>query len=433
MNTVSFLTLGCKVNQYDTDAMRGLFVQRGYRVVPIHEPSDVCVINTCSVTHIGERKSRQAIRKAKKMNPDTMIVVTGCYAQLTPETIAEIDGVNIIIGTQDRHKIVDFVESYQPATGPQSYVRDIMATKDFEDLHLYGEALEHTRAYIKIQEGCGNFCTFCIIPFTRGRLKSRPIADIVTETDRLVGLGYKEVVLTGIHLGNYGHDFRDGSDLATVVRELLAKTSVERIRLGSIESVELSEELIELLVHEPRLCPHLHLPLQSGSERVLQMMRRHYHLQDYLELVQGLQKKIPGLALTTDLIVGFPGETEEMFQETLQTLRSIGFAGVHIFPYSKRSGTPAASFPNQVPENVKKERVHRAEQVASETAAQYRRSFIGREVAVLVENRLSNGRYEGMTPHYCRVRLVGENFQPGMIVPVQIVDVEDDVLIGTSK
>lgn len=433
MKRVSFLTLGCKVNQYDTDAMRGLFIRSGYEVVGMHEAADVCVINTCSVTHVGERKSRQAIRKMRRLNPDTIIAVTGCYAQLDPGAIAGIEGVRVIVGTQDRARIVDFVESCRNQDGVQNYVRDILPTTDFENLNLYGGAVEHTRAYVKIQEGCGNFCTFCIIPYTRGRLKSRRADDIYAEVRRLTAQGYKEIILTGIHLGNYGQDLGRGHALADVVKMLLAKTDVRRIRLGSIESVELSDELIALLASEPRLCPHLHLPIQSGSERVLRMMRRHYHLSDYLALIDDLRRRVPNIALTTDLIVGFPGETENMFRETLSTLADIGFADVHLFPYSRRQGTPAAEFPQQVPETEKKERVHRAMAVVRAAAAKYRQGFIGTDVDVLVERRLKNGRFEGMSAHYHRVQLTNAVPMTGEIYSAHIIDTDDNGLIGVAE
>lgn len=431
MKTVSFLTLGCKVNQYDTDAMRGLFLARGYRPVETTERADVCVINTCSVTHIGERKSRQAIRRAKRLNPETLIVVAGCYAQLNPEEIAGIEGVNLIIGTQDRRHIVDFVESYQSGSGVQSKVRDILGVRDFENLNLYGEALEHTRAYVKIQEGCDNYCTFCIIPYTRGRLKSRRPEEIYREANYLAAHGYKEIVLTGIHLGNYGKDLGDGIDLTEIVRHLLATTTIPRIRLGSIESVELSAELIAMLATEERLCMHLHLPLQSGSDAVLQRMRRHYRLDAYRRLLRDIRRQVPDVAITTDLIVGFPGETEEMFAETLATLREFGFAAVHVFPYSPRAGTPAASFPEQVPEAVKKERVHAAEAVAAETGQRYRERFVGRTLAVLTERQREDGLYEGLTEHYCRVLIRGNVSHTGALWPVRITAAADGVLQGT--
>lgn len=407
-------------------------MQAGYRIVGTHEVSDVCVINTCSVTHVGERKSRQAIRKMRRLNPDTIIAVTGCYAQLDPDTIAGIEGVRVIVGTQDRSRIVDFVEACQVDGGVQNRVRDILPTTDFENLNLYGGAVEHTRAYVKIQEGCGNFCTFCIIPYTRGRLKSRRPEDIYAEAARLVSQGYKEIILTGIHLGNYGQDLGGKNRLSDVVHLLLRETDIRRIRLGSIESVELSEELITLLATEPRLCPHLHLPIQSGSERVLQMMRRHYRLSDYLALINDLRQRIPDIALTTDLIVGFPGETEEMFRETLCTLQDVGFADVHIFPYSRRKGTPAADFPNQITEAEKKERVHRAEEVVRRAARSYAQQFIGKDVDVLVESRLQSGHFEGMSAHYHRVRLVNEVPQTGEIYATHIIDADDQGLIGRA-
>ncbi len=430
MKTVSFYTLGCKVNQYDSDAMRGMFLRRGYKIVPVHEIADIFVINTCSVTHVAERKSRQMIRRFRRMNPESLIIVAGCYAQLSPDIIAQIKGVNIIIGTHERSKIVDLAEKYNPEEGCVSYIQNIMDIDDFEEMRLYGDAVENTRAYVKIQEGCENYCTFCIIPFTRGKLKSRLPEDIYHEAKRLAEQGYKEIVLTGIHLGNYGRDLNGSIDLAAVVQDLLAKTDIERIRLGSIESVELSDNLVEMLTSESRLCPHLHLPLQSGSDRVLKMMNRHYGLKEYYRLIENLRLRIPDLALTTDIIVGFPGENDEMFAETLNTLRELQFSGVHIFPYSKRAGTPAASYPNQVPEQIKKERVRAAEDVARETAMRYRRKSIGKNAAVLVERLLPNGRYEGTTAHYQKVDLIGDGYSCGKIYTTKILDVTEEGLIG---
>lgn len=304
MKTVSFLTLGCKVNQYDTDAMRSLFFARGYEEVSAKDKADICVINTCSVTHIGERKSRQMIRRAKRLNPQTKIIVTGCYAQLDPKTIQQIDGVNLIIGTQDRTKVVDLIEAYGSSSQAHNAVHDIFETSQFEELNWAHPASNRARSYLKIQEGCNNYCAFCIIPYTRGKLKSRGVEDIYHEARRLDEQGFKEVVLTGIHLGNYGVDLGRQVDLADVVKMLLERTHISRIRLGSIESVEISEELVDLIATNERVCPHLHLPLQSGSEEILRKMRRHYHLQEYVDLISSLRARIPDLAVTTDLIVG---------------------------------------------------------------------------------------------------------------------------------
>ena len=430
MKTVSFLTLGCKVNQYDTDAMRSLFLARGYEEVSAKDKADICVINTCSVTHIGERKSRQMIRRAKRLNPQTKIIVTGCYAQLDPKTIQQIDGVNLIIGTQDRTKVVDLIEAYGSSSQAHNAVHDIFETSQFEELHWAHPASDRARSYLKIQEGCNNYCAFCIIPYTRGKLKSRGVEDIYHEARRLDEQGFKEVVLTGIHLGNYGVDLGRQVDLADVVKMLLERTHISRIRLGSIESVEISEELVNLIATNERVCPHLHLPLQSGSEEILRKMRRHYHLQEYVDLISSLRARIPDLAVTTDLIVGFPGETEELFAETMATLKELRFAGVHVFPYSKRNGTAAATFPDQVSEAVKKERVHAAEKVAEQTATDYRRSFIGKTTNVLLEQQTEDGAWKGFTPHYCQLKIKGEGLKAGMICSTRVVSDDGAMLIG---
>ena len=343
MKTVAFTTLGCRVNQYDTDAMRGLFIQKGYEPVDFDSKADIYVINTCSVTNMGERKSRQLIRKAKRTNEDAYIVVTGCYAQLAPDAIAAIDGVNLVIGTNNRHKIVELVEQLETTEKQINAVRNIMEQATFEEMPLYGNEIDKARAFMKIQEGCNNYCSFCIIPYTRGKLKSRRVDDIKQEAQRLVDHGYHEIVLTGIHLGNYGVELPGRPNLAAVVKELLTIDGLERIRLGSIESVEVSPELVELMATEKRFCSHLHLPLQAGSDAILKAMNRHYTLDEYKELIRNLRARIPGLSVTTDIIAGFPGETDELFEETLNTVKEIGFTHIHAFPYSKRDGTPAAT------------------------------------------------------------------------------------------
>ena len=357
--TVSFITLGCKVNQYDSDAMRTLFIKNGYKVAESDTPADVYVVNTCSVTSIGDRKSRQMVRRIRRENPGAVIAVAGCYAQLAPEVFEKMGNVDVIVGMQNRSRIVEYVEKAARSNAVLNEVRDVMAVKDFENLTVDAEGEVKTRAFIKVQEGCDNYCTFCIIPYARGRLKSRKQKDAIEEIKHLVDRGYREVVLTGIHLGNYGKDLHDGTSLSSLVNELLKIPDLLRIRLGSIESVELSEELIHLMNSEPRVCRHLHLPIQSGSDDVLRAMNRHYRLAEYKNLIADLRKRIPDLALTTDLIVGFPGETEENFKETLATLEELKFSAIHIFPYSQRTGTPAATYPNQVLPEIKKERVIR--------------------------------------------------------------------------
>lgn len=278
MKTVAFTTLGCRVNQYDTDAMKGLFLQKGYEVVPFDDVADIYVINTCSVTNMGERKSRQLIRKAKRTNEAARIIVTGCYAQLDPDAIAAIEGVSLVIGTNNRHRIVELIEEIDVTEQQINAVRNIMEQATFEEMPLLGDESNKSRAFMKIQEGCNNYCAFCIIPYTRGKLKSRRIDDIVQEAKRLVNHGYHEIVLTGIHLGNYGIELPDRPTLADVVKALLDIPELRRIRFGSIESVEVSDELVHLMATNKRVCPNLHLPLQAGSDHVLQLMKRHYTL-----------------------------------------------------------------------------------------------------------------------------------------------------------
>ncbi len=429
---VSFITLGCKVNQYDSDAMRTLFVRNGYTAAGEDEPADVYVVNTCSVTSIGDRKSRQMIRRIRRAHPDSVIAVAGCYAQLAPEVFEKMGDVDVIVGLQNRTHIVDYVEEAMHRTDkkPLNQTVDIMKVDRFENMEVDVEGEVRTRAFIKVQEGCDNYCTFCIIPYARGRLKSRLQKDAVDEIRRLVSKGYREVVLTGIHLGNYGKDLHDGTSLASLVAELVKIPDLLRIRLGSIESVELSEELISIIQNEPKVCRHLHLPLQAGSDAVLKGMNRHYRLPQFKKLINELREKVPGIALTTDLIVGFPGETEENFQETLDTLREIRFSAIHVFPYSRRIGTPAASYPNQISNEVKKDRVHRVQEVEKEIALEYRKQFMGQVVHVLAEE-IKDGYYEGLTDEYVRVSIRDSHIERGHLYPVKIDTITDTGMTGT--
>ena len=426
--TVSFITLGCKVNQYDSDAMRTLFVRNGYSPAE-GDDADVYVINTCSVTSVGDRKSRQMVRRIRRAHPDAIIAVAGCYAQLAPEVFEKMGDVDVIVGHQNRTHIVEYVEKARTAEQPLNEVVDIMKVKDFENMEVDPEGEVKTRAFIKVQEGCDNYCTFCIIPYARGKLKSRLQKDAVEEIRHLVAEGYREVVLTGIHLGNYGKDLHDGTSLATLVAELVKIPDLLRIRLGSVESVELSEDLIHIMQNEPKVCRHLHLPIQSGSDAVLKGMNRHYQLPQFKKLISELREKVPGIALTTDLIVGFPGETEENFLETLETLKEIKFSGIHVFPYSRRTGTPAASYPNQVSNEVKKERVHRVQELEKGIALEYRKQFMGRVVHVLAEE-VKDGFFEGLTDEYIRVSIRDSHIEKGKMYPVRIDTITEDGLSG---
>lgn len=429
---VSFITLGCKVNQYDSDAMRTLFVKNGYRQAGDDENADVYVINTCSVTSIGDRKSRQMVRRIRRAHPEAIIAVAGCYAQLAPEVFEKMGDVDVIVGVHNRSHIVDYVKEAQKRTDkkPLNETVDIMKVKTFENMSVDVTGEVKTRAFVKVQEGCDNYCTFCIIPYARGKLKSRLQKDAVEEIKKLVSQGYREVVLTGIHLGNYGKDLHDGTSLATLVAELVKIPDLLRIRLGSVESVELSEELISIIKNEPKVCRHLHLPIQSGSDAVLKGMNRHYRLPQFKALIAELREKVPGIALTTDLIVGFPGETEENFLETLDTLKELKFSGIHVFPYSRRTGTPAATYPNQVSNEVKKERVHRVQELEKGIALEYRKQFMGKVVHVLAEE-VKDGYFEGLTGEYIRVSIKDSHIERGHMYPVRIDTVTEDGLAGT--
>ena len=402
----AFATLGCKVNQYETESMEGLFKTHGYELVSFSEEADVYVINTCSVTQLGEKKSRQLIRRAHRMNPAAVVAVTGCYAQAEAETIRAMEGVGVVIGTRERGRIVELVEEAMASGQTQDVVGNIMEADTFEDIPLTEWPLR-TRAFLKIQEGCTNFCTYCIIPYTRGPLRSRPVDSIREEAGRLADGGFHEIVLTGIHLGAYGRDLTDDIDLADAAQAVLDAGGIKRLRIGSLESIEVSPKLLALLKEDGRICHHLHLPLQAGHDVVLKAMNRHYTAAEFKDLLAHLLSEVPDLAITTDIIVGFPGETDEIFKETLKYVESLPLSGMHVFPYSRRKGTPAASYPNQVEESVKKERAHRMGQLAEQKAQDYAATWIGKDVEILVE-RCTDGRIEGLTPQYIRVHAEGQ-------------------------
>ena len=428
--TVSFMTLGCKVNQFETETIEGLFHQAGYRTVPFGEAADVCVVNTCSVTALGEKKSRQIIRRARRENEKAIIVATGCYAQLSPQELAKLDGVRLIVGTRDRARIVELVEQAAKEDGVIFDVGDIMAAKGFEDIPLY-DAPTRTRAFLKIQEGCENFCSFCIIPYARGPLRSRPLASVRREAEKLVDAGFKEIVLTGIHLGAYGRDLAERPTLADAARELLAHPGLARLRLGSLESVELSDELFALLQSEPRFARHLHLPLQAGSDTILRAMNRHYDTEGFAKLLENVRKTVPDVSITTDVIVGFPGETDALFEESLDFVSRMGFTKVHVFPYSRREGTPAARMAGQLPTAVKKERVCRMEEAAEGAAKTFREQFLGRTEDVLFETE-TEGISDGLTGGYFRV-YTDAPVKLGEIAPMRLARLYQDGFWGEEE
>lgn len=435
MPTIAFVTLGCRVNQYDTDSMRGLFLKAGYTERDFHDAADVYVVNTCSVTQMGEKKSRQLIRRAKKINPSAIVVVTGCYAQLNPELLSSMPDVDAVVGTNERHRIVPLVQMLLGRGGGEAVtaVHDARNADAFEEIPLYPSAVEHTRADLKIQEGCNNFCSYCIIPYTRGALKSRQPDAIIREAQRLVDAGFRELVLTGIHLGAYGRELPDHPGLALILRRLLEETDVQRIRLGSLESLEVDDELIDVMNQSDRICPHLHLPLQSGSDTILKAMNRKYTKEEFICLIETLRHRIHHLTVSTDLILGFPGETDELFEETLDTLQKLRFSHIHAFPYSPRQGTPAAAMKDQVDPAVKKKRVEIVQTLSARQKAEWLQQMIGQTVRVLIEKQ-DGMMGEGFSENYERVCVRGLTpHQEGSIVPVVLTGADDHRLTGIIK
>lgn len=434
MPTIAFVTLGCRVNQYDTDSMRGLFLKDGFTEASFEEAADVYVINTCSVTQVGEKKSRQMIRRTKKRNTGAKVIVTGCYAQLDPQLLTSMPEVDAVVGTNERKHIVSIVRELLSEGEDEekiTAVHDARAKDDeFEEIPLYPSAVEHTRADLKIQEGCNNFCSYCIIPYTRGALKSRQPDAVIAEANRLVKAGFKEIVLTGIHLGAYGRDLPEKPGLAQILDRLVKETDVSRIRMGSIESLEIGEDMIDVMNSSDRICPHLHLPLQSGSNAVLKAMNRHYTKEEYIELIERLRSRIHGLTVSTDLILGFPGETEENFAETMDSLEKLKFSHIHAFPYSQRRGTPAAARKDQVPGPVKKHRVELVNELSKRQKAALLASLVGKTAQVLIEKQ-DGTQGEGFSENYERVVVenLPENAQ-GTIVTAKLTAADDDKLYG---
>ncbi len=432
MPTVAFITLGCKVNQTETEAMSGLFRHRGYEMVDATEKADVYVINTCSVTHLGERKSRQMVRRAGRLNPDAIVAVTGCFAQLSPAETAAIQGVDVVVGTQNRSHIVDYVEQAREQKLQVQAVSDIMSMREFEEIPLQ-DSPGRTRAFMKIQDGCDNYCSYCIIPYARGHLRSRSLGGISEETRFLADAGYREIVLTGINLGTYGRE-TGRHTLVDAVRAVLAEPRIARVRLSSTESLEISAELIELMEQDSRLCPHLHLPLQAGDDAILSAMRRPYTTGDYADLLKRLRSRVSDLAVTTDIIVGFPGESADRFARSLEFASAMQFAKIHVFPYSKRSGTPAASFAGQVGDAEKKCRVADLMQVSEQGSLNFRQRMLGKTLPVLLE-RIVDGIAEGLTPNYQRVFIAEEiaGLTENQLVQTELVGICDEGLSGRLK
>ena len=394
--------LGCKVNAYETEAMQELLEDSGYEIVPFHEKADIYIINTCTVTNMADRKSRQMLHRARKMNPDAIVAACGCYVQEKPEEVA--DCVDIVIGNNRKKEIVHILEEYEKGReGIRKDLVDIGHTREYEDLHLSRTA-EHTRAYIKVQDGCNQFCSYCIIPYARGRVRSRSMESVREEVETLAGNGYQEVVLTGIHLSSYGID--TGTDLLSLIRTVHEVAGIKRIRLGSLEPRIITEEFAEAIAGLPKMCPHFHLSLQSGCTETLKRMNRRYTAEEYYEKCELLRKYFRNPALTTDVIVGFPGETEEEFKASRDFIDKVDFYETHVFKYSRREGTKAAAMPDQVPEEEKTRRSNILLDLNRKKQAAYEQRLLGTTQEVLIEEEIQrNGEiYQvGHTREYVKV------------------------------
>ena len=428
MKKVAFYTLGCKVNQYETEAMLEMFEKNGYENVPSEDYADVYVINTCTVTHMSDRKSRQYIRRVKKKNPDSIIAVVGCYSQISPEEILDIEDVNLVMGTNDRRSIVDKVKDIDSGS-KVSTVDDIVKVREFEEIEI-SQTNGKTRAFIKIQDGCDRYCSYCIIPYARGRIRSRDRRSIMDEIRKLAENGYKEVVLTGIHVASYGRDLEEDIDILTIIKDVNEVDGIERIRLSSVEPVLFTEDFIDQISKIDKLVPHYHLSLQSGCDATLKRMNRRYTTEEYRRTVDNLRSRIPRVSLTTDVIVGFPGETNEEFSETLDYLKDLKLMHMHVFKYSPRKGTPAASMKDQVDPQMKQMRSDSLLALSTKNFRLFADQFKDTDLKVLFEEVDKDGYYEGLTDNYMRIKVRSDQDIRGQILPVRIEEICDDYCIG---
>ncbi len=446
MKKAALHNLGCKVNSYETEAMQQLLESAGYEIVPFAEGADVYIINTCSVTNIADRKSRQMLHRAKKMNPEAVVVAAGCYVQAAGEELKKDEAVDLVVGNNKKTELVSILEDYfvqRKNTEEESswehtaapgkaleHVIDISDTREYENLSI-DRISDHTRAFIKVQDGCNQFCSYCIIPYTRGRVRSRRSDEVLEEVKRLTASGYKEIVLTGIHLSSYGMDFPEEERLTLLdlIRSIHEVEGLKRIRLGSLEPRIVTEEFASALAGLDKICPHFHLSLQSGCNDTLKRMNRHYTTEDYLNRCQILRKAFHNPAITTDVIVGFPGETEDEFQMTREYLKNVRFYEMHVFKYSKRNGTRAAVMPEQIPESAKAERSNELLCLEKEMSLEYRKSWLGSRTEVLMEEEywLNDVHYMiGHTREYVKAAVPYEEGLKGVVTDGILMEMMND-------
>lgn len=431
MKTAAFHNLGCKVNAYEMEAMQELMTAHGYEIVPFDERADVYIVNTCSVTNIADKKSRQMLHRAKRRNPEAVVVAAGCYVQSAGEKLLEDAAVDILISNNEKGRLPEILKAWEEEHAAAS-VRDLSREHSYEALSISGTG-EHTRAFVKIQDGCDQFCSYCIIPYTRGRVRSRRLPDILAEARRLVEGGCQELVLTGIHLDSYGADL-NGESLLTVIEALGEMDGICRIRLGSLEPRIMTEDFVRALVEQEKLCPHFHLSLQSGCDATLRRMNRKYDTVDFRQCVKRLRRYFTEPALTSDVIVGFPGETDEEFAETLAFLKEIRFYETHVFPYSRRKGTRADRMPEQIPASVKAQRSDILLTLSEENSRAYRERLLGTEVEVLLEEpyTIDGASYlVGHTREYVKVAVPADQASVNQILTARVNALSGDTLLGT--
>ena len=428
MKKVAFCTLGCKVNQYETNAMEQAFIKAGYKIVNFDQQADIYIVNTCTVTNMSDKKSRQMIRKAKQLNTDSIVVAVGCYAQVSKEKLAEIEEVDLILGNNEKKEIIKYIETFQKEK--IIHLEDLMQQKDFIDFGTRVH-MEKTRAVIKIQDGCDRFCSYCIIPYARGRVRSRQIKNVVEEVQELAKSGVKEIVLTGIHIASYGKDFKENITLIELLEKINKIEGIQRIRLGSLEPTIIDEEFLDRLVKIEKICHHFHLSLQSGCNETLKRMNRRYTTEEFKKVVTLLRDTYSDVILTTDIIVGFPGETEYEFDETYKFLKEVKFYKMHIFKYSRRKGTKADSMENQIEPDVQEQRSKKLLELSDNHQKEYNEKFIGKTVEVLFEEQ--DGVYiKGHTDNYLVIKVEGEkiNKYHNEIKKVEIINRTKEDLIG---
>ncbi len=431
MRRIAFYTLGCKVNQVETEQLIEEFDSRGYQLVDFDEPADIYIINTCTVTHVSDRKSRAILRRAVRRNPQAMVAAIGCMAQVDAEQLAAIEGVDLVIGNRDKENLPAIIEEFMARehSGVEVMVNPI-SQDDKPKAIMYSQLHQRTRAFVKIQDGCQSFCAFCIVPQARGPVRSKRPEDVLAEIKQLVHLGYKEIVLTGIHTGFYGIDIPDWN-LNRLIRAILVQVpGFYRIRLSSIEALEINDDLIDMVAQERRLCRHLHIPLQSGSDPILKSMGRRYDRKYYRELIEKTARGIPGIALTADVMVGFPGETERDFQASFDLIEQCALSDLHVFKYSRRAGTRAAEMLNQVAEQEKQIRSERLLELARNKKKEFVKQFIGENFSLLVEQKSGKDKYTGITDNYIEMLFPSELDLCGQITEVKLIAADKQGALG---